>query len=234
MADSTVAALTALATIDGNELFYCVDDPAGTPADRKATLDQIRAVPFNYIAGRWYYPNGIIGHTSASAAGIDSIRLFPFFVHQKVTVSDLAIRISTLQAGQNMQAAIYANNVTTAKPTGNALSSTGNISTAGTGNISAALGANVQLTPGLLYWLATNASHAGIVAAAINPNDNVMSIAHGTSTLNNIMASSGSTMSGLSVAQTFGTWPDLTSASFTELSNAATIPIVVFKVTSVP
>lgn len=37
MADSTLAALTAATSLDGDELLYLVDDPSGTPADRKVT-----------------------------------------------------------------------------------------------------------------------------------------------------------------------------------------------------
>lgn len=43
MADSTVAALTSVAAIDGNEVMYLVDDPAGTPLDRKVTTAVLAA-----------------------------------------------------------------------------------------------------------------------------------------------------------------------------------------------
>lgn len=38
MADSKVSDLTAVAALDLSELLYLVDDPAGTPLDRKITL----------------------------------------------------------------------------------------------------------------------------------------------------------------------------------------------------
>lgn len=42
MADSNLPALTAVAALDGTELLYLVDDPAGTPLDRKVTLATLR------------------------------------------------------------------------------------------------------------------------------------------------------------------------------------------------
>jgi hypothetical protein len=41
-------------------------------------------------------------------------------------------------------------------------------------------------------------------------------------------------MVGLTVAQAFGSWPDLTSGSFTELAASGTIPIVQLQVVSTP
>lgn len=43
MASSATPGLTALATVNGNELLYVVDDPSGTPLDRKVTVDQLKA-----------------------------------------------------------------------------------------------------------------------------------------------------------------------------------------------
>lgn len=44
MADSTVAALTEATTLGGDELFYAVDDPSGTPANVKVLASTIRSV----------------------------------------------------------------------------------------------------------------------------------------------------------------------------------------------
>jgi hypothetical protein len=43
-----------------------------------------------------------------------------------------------------------------------------------------------------------------------------MSALIGSATLGNIASGAGTASLGLSVSQAFGTWPDLTSASFTE------------------
>ena len=41
MADSKVADLTAITTLGGDELVYVVDDPSGTPVDRKITAKNL-------------------------------------------------------------------------------------------------------------------------------------------------------------------------------------------------
>jgi hypothetical protein len=42
MADSKLADLTAITSLGGDELLYVVDDPAGTPVDRKVTVADLR------------------------------------------------------------------------------------------------------------------------------------------------------------------------------------------------
>lgn len=44
MADSKVADLTAVTTLDGDELLYIVDSPSGTPADRKVTAKVLSGI----------------------------------------------------------------------------------------------------------------------------------------------------------------------------------------------
>lgn len=41
MADSKVTALSAIASVAGEDLIYIVDDPAGTPTSKKATVTQL-------------------------------------------------------------------------------------------------------------------------------------------------------------------------------------------------
>lgn len=47
MADEKLTALTALTTLTGDDLFYAVDDPAGTPVQRKVTAAVVRQYIFN-------------------------------------------------------------------------------------------------------------------------------------------------------------------------------------------
>lgn len=41
MPDAELADLTAITSLDGDEILYVVDDPSGTPADRKVTVDDL-------------------------------------------------------------------------------------------------------------------------------------------------------------------------------------------------
>ena len=61
MADSKVPDLTAIGALASGDLVYVVDDPGGTPLDRKATVDQVK---------EFCYPRGFVyGGKLSNAAG---------------------------------------------------------------------------------------------------------------------------------------------------------------------
>lgn len=183
-----------------------------------------------YIVGNWYVPPQIPQLASGSNPTAGSIRLYPGYIKQQVTINSLGVRINTLAAGGNVQLAIYANNPATGRPTGTALASTASITTAAAGNFNSAV--SVQLMPGL-YWFAANCDNATAVFESISNLSPSATYLIGSSTQNiSLQGSTGIT--GLSVAQTFGTWPDLTAASFGEVIASNTFPIVQFKIASVP
>lgn len=72
MADSKVADLTAIAAIAGDELLYIVDDPAGTPLDRKVTVTNLLASVQPLDADLTTLATAF---TSASASGPASLAL---------------------------------------------------------------------------------------------------------------------------------------------------------------
>jgi hypothetical protein len=168
-----------------------------------------------YIAGNWY--QAIEGASVGAGAAIaaNTIKLLPFVVYRPITVQGLAARVTTLSGGGNFQLAIYGHNAATGRPTSTALCSTGNISTAATGTIGAAVTANRLLQPGL-YWMAINQDNSTAVYQTLTAGVAQMTALIGSATLGNIASGAGTASLGLSVSQAFGTWPDLTSASFTE------------------
>jgi hypothetical protein len=183
-----------------------------------------------YIANNWYTPSGVMALTAGSIPGSGSIRLFPGIIKQQITINALGVKVSTLSNGGNVQAAIYANNSATMRPTGNPLVSSASMSTTTAVAVNAAV--SLQLGPGL-YWFASNSDNATSICTALAGSAlNITSIL-GTSTQGNLLGNSAA-LGGLSVSQTFGTWPDLTSGSFSDVSGTSSIPIVVFKVASVP
>jgi hypothetical protein len=139
------------------------------------------------------------------------------------------LRISTLSGGGNVQCAIYANNPATGRPTGNALVSTASITTASTGSVNAT--ASVQLEEGL-YWFATNCDNATAVFVTLTVDSISISQMIGSATQGNCLGA-GQTITGVTATQTFGTWPSLTSATFTE-DTTQNSPLVQFQVGSVP
>lgn len=182
-----------------------------------------------YIANNWYVPFGPQNAFAAGAApGANSIRLYPALIKQKMTMIAMGVRVTTASAGGNAQVAVYAHNPATGRPTGAALITSVNLDTSSLANsVGTAFG---QLAPGF-YWFATNSDN-GTSAYASLGSDPYMSQLIGSTTQQNSIAGSNF-LTGLSVSQTFGTWPDLTSATFTEVTTA-TIPVLQFKVGSVP
>lgn len=64
MADSKISALTALDSFASGDLIPMVDDPSGTPATKKATINQVQS----YIvaqANTWTAQNTFDGDVSA-------------------------------------------------------------------------------------------------------------------------------------------------------------------------
>jgi len=183
-----------------------------------------------YIVNNWYLPYALTSFVASIAPGANSIRLFPAFIKHRVTISALGLRVATLSAGGNVQVAIYANNPATGRPTGTALVSTASMSTAAVANVNAA--ASVQLEPGL-YWFATNCDNGTATFAGAAASTVYVGAVIGSATQGNDLLGT-QTLLGLSVAQTFGTWPDLTSASFTEVLTSGSVPLPQFKVGSVP
>lgn len=179
-----------------------------------------------WVAGRWY--NLFRAVLAAGVASQDTIQLTPFYVPVVMTISDLGTRVTTALAANNLQLAIYASDPITKKPTGNALAVTGNISTATGTTVSADItGANVTLTPGL-YWAAINHSGATSVAQGVATSGTQAGpLFYGSATLSSINNSANNSSLMLVVTQTYNTWPDLTSASFSESNSAG--PIIFLK-----
>lgn len=228
MADSSLLALPTASSLDGSEYLYVLK--AG--ADGKVRVDQLpnNFLQPSYVPGRWYLPRlrGLVGAGVALPA--NSIRFIPFEQPVPITVADLALRVTTLAAGGNVQAAIYAADPSTARPTGAALISTGNLSTAAATTVAGSLAASVTLQPGL-YFMAVNAD-ASAGGAAILQAMNAASVQAaslvGSGTVGNVLVGAASANLILTLAQTFGTWPDVTASTFVE-SAATSCGVIALK-----
>jgi hypothetical protein len=183
-----------------------------------------------YIVGNWYLPftNGILA--GGAAPGANVIRLTPFQINEPITISDLAVRISTLSVGGLCQAAIYACRPTSNLP-GKLLGRTGSMSTTSAATVSAGIeGQDVKLAPGI-YWFGINQDNA-TVAFVMQPTTSTnMARIIGSPTVTEVLETGSSTSRPCqSFTQTFGTWPDLTNATLAVSSNHA---IGAFKVSAV-
>ncbi len=183
-----------------------------------------------YIVNNWYLPDGILSVAGGANGGIGTLRIHPGFVRHRCTISTLGVRISTTNAG-NVQAGFYAHNPATGRPTGNVLASTASMSTASAATVTATASAQVE---GGLIWFGVMVDNATAVLTSIsNSLGSGMSNLIGSATPANVMSSTGG-LSGLAVTGTYGTWPDLTAASFTESTGSSGYGAVQFKVGSVP
>lgn len=164
--------------------------------------------------------------TTFVLAAINKIYYSPVFLRRPLTLSDLGIFIGATDAAKAFAVAIYANNSSTARPTGTPLAATGDISTTSGGYIGADItGSNVALSPGV-YWIAiwgntTTATYAGFTTNQYG----ALGVVSGNSTLSSVLANQ------ISSDETFNSsaWPDAASETFTVISTGK-IPVVFGKV----
>lgn len=179
-----------------------------------------------YVSGRFYLTLNTGATYSTAALSSGTIRLTPFLIKERVTISEMGVRVTTLAASSNIQAAIYNTHPTTKRPTtlvGNTASMAGTAAAVVTAAISQG---NQTLDPGW-YWFAANSDAAPIVQGAAAGAPAIPSL-HGSTTQTTVIGSSG-TLNYLTTTATFGTWGDLTSATFTEATNSGA-PVGTFKV----
>jgi hypothetical protein len=149
MADSKISDLTALANVDGNELLYVVDDPSGTPADRKMTVEQLgmtRQIP--YFTNSEIYlsvPMSAVGTVTISA---NRLYLHPVWVPYRKAFTTLACVVSTLTAG-NARMGVFNSNQQTGQPTTLVAEGAAAIDTSTTGTKTATI--SQTLNPGMYY-----------------------------------------------------------------------------------
>lgn len=188
--------------------------------------EPIAKTHFGYVSGRWYSFSGFGVHSVGLNPGAGSIRLYPIIIRSPVVIDTLGVRCNTGHAGGNIQAAIYTASAGTKLPIGEELVATASMAADNAGVLSAS--ASLILAPGL-YWAATNCDNTTNVFDSVGASAGEIPELIGTATQSSLIGGSGSSMSGLSTAASFGTWPDLTAASFTAVA-ASSIPTLHFKV----
>jgi hypothetical protein len=183
-----------------------------------------------HVAGRYYWSSKFAFGAASAGSSTNTVQT-PFLLSETVTLSELAVAISTASAGGNIKLAIYASDPTTHLPSGAPLAATGNLSTTSTGQVSGAIvGGNVQLVAGL-YWFAWQADNSTVVCLGPSTSAADYTFLAGTTTLGNL-ASSTNPRLVLNTTSVYGTWPNLTSSPGSE--SVGSPWTVAFKVASVP
>jgi hypothetical protein len=186
-----------------------------------------------YVVGNWYMRTpGTAGAGAAITATAG--RFIPFIPVQSVTISALGARVAAV-GSSNLQFAIYAGAVVAGqgwRPTGTALGTTGNVVNTSVATVQGALGSSVSLTGGQVYFLAVMCGDATCVCTTMVTGAGSTFWMIGDATLSNVFFSNESVTS-VSTPTTFGTWPNVTSATWTE-ALVNTYAEVIFKVASIP
>ena len=160
------------------------------------------------VTGRYYPLSVPFAPAAGSAVTANTVYFDLFMLPHDLTASELVCAV-TSAAGTNAYMAIYATNASTKKPTGTPIASIASaVSSASTGAKNAALSSNVALTAGTLYAAAICCDGAATFRA---------NTVNGSAALHGfISALNGSFSLRHNTTSTPGTWPDMTSAGFSE------------------
>jgi hypothetical protein len=212
----TIAAadVSGLATVATSGAYA---DLSGTPST---------FTPVAWAVNRYVCPiNATVGSGSAIAA--NTIYLMPFVAPRSFSFSELGARINTAAASSNFQLAIYGSS-SSLLPTGTAIASTASLSGASATALSGS--ATGSLTGGVLYWMACNQDSASLVYQSLVAASLMQTFSTGASTLAIATNGNSSATSFRTLSSTFGTWPDLTSATTTETSGAQRTALIYMRV----
>ena len=186
----------------------------------------------SYVTGNWYAPWGYgVAGGAPAAPGVNKIVCSYALIGNAVTINAIGGNVLTNDAGKHFQFGIYSTG-SWGRPSA-LVSSTADITLAGTGVVNSAVSSPLQ--PGG-YWFCENTDSAlAVLTAQSSVNNPIFQPAYIGSATQAPASSSGGNNAGISVAQTYGTWPAsfLSSQTWTEV-NTLICPILTFKVASSP
>jgi hypothetical protein len=202
------------------------------PPSKNAVFDKIESFVTPQIkSGNWFQLTAPATGNAGTAIGANTIYYSMFQVYRAVTISDLGARVATVQAAQNFKLAIYAHSTATGLPTGVPIAETGNMSTATSAVVTAdiAVVADVTLQPGH-YWAAIWCDHGTpTFTSNSGANTTVMAINAGSATADNLINANANISIMVSSAETYGTWPDAGSETYTERMGTARNVVMIAK-----
>jgi hypothetical protein len=206
----------------------------GTSAGTVAAGDDSRfTTPTVYAVGNWVNPYDGAA-VAGSALTASTIALYPFIFRRTATVDNLGARVTTVAAGSNVQLAIYDSDSNN-KVTGLPLGATGNLSGATATTVNASVTA-FTIEAGQIYWMAMNSSGTPVMLAPSALSTHMSNILGGPA-LADALGTATNSLVLRTVAQTFGTWPDLTAVTPTVVSasaNASKGGIVAMQISALP
>jgi hypothetical protein len=182
----------------------------------------------NYAIGRYFTPfDGRIISGSANTA--NTISLIPFTVKRGGTVTEIYARVQTAAAGSLFQLAVYAMGAN-GDPTGLPIGATASMSSAAGAGVADTLTTTFDLAANTPYYLAVNVNSGTTVAfAALAGEISYPWTVCGPSSLTGFNPGLGTACFNNTLSHTFGTWPNVTGATFGTVFGASRVPVALFK-----
>ena len=182
----------------------------------------------NYAIGRYFTPfDGRC--VTGSANNANTISFIPFKVERGGTVTEMFARVQTAAAGSSFQLAVYAMGAN-GDPTGLPIGATASMSSAAATGVADTLATTFNLAANTPYFLAVNVSTGTIVAFGALPSETLYPwTVCGPSSITGFNPGLGSNCFNNTLSHTFGTWPDVTGATFGTVFGNSRVPVALFK-----
>lgn len=214
--------------------FSAGDLGSAIRAKLNSAIDFVSGREPDVVAGEYTFAYDYVTLSAGQAPNTPNMYLIPLPVSQKKTLSSIGSFVAVGEAGKAFGFAVYAHNPTTNRPTGNALASTLATLSAATSavTVDGPLQSNLALTS--LVWIAfqTNSTTATWQCAPAGWAGVARLV--GNSSQSTLVTGVSSVLQSLTTPNaTFGTWPDLTSATFTP-NQSPRFPALHVKYASVP
>lgn len=170
------------------------------------------------VAGRYYRPARVAGTVIGAGAAMSAnvARFLPVHIHMPTTVDQLFATFTT--AGSNYQVAFYNDN--NGQP-GTEICHSASAVASTTFTAAALSGGGTAVIPAGLVWMGINVDNAATVAHTIATSVVWTDALVGSTTGADLRNGAGVVNWSWTTPLTFGTWGDLTSATFTKGFTAA-------------
>jgi hypothetical protein len=182
-----------------------------------------------HIVGNFY--TAPVTPVAGNAVTINIAYCSPIYIGEQLTINDLVVDVTTVGTS-NTQMALY-NSGSWGRPS-TLVGATADIANNGTGVKDTALASGpFQVGPGT-YWLCENTNDSAMKTEVISTTAGgyVPSVI-GSSSAIQVVGPPG-VVAGVNVAQTYGTWPTWTSGTSWTYQPNPVVPLIAYKVSSVP
>lgn len=181
------------------------------------------AHPGYTVTGQWHVPWPGATLANGAALAVNVARFIMFVPQQNVSIDRLGVRISTVGT-TNIQLAVYNDQIDSdGHRPGTEIGHTSDIVNTSAASVNGAFSdaSTKALTAGTPYWLGINNGDSACVCTSYATAGGNMGWLVGSQAQNEVIGSSLTAVNYVSTPLTFGTWGDLTAATFTTQTGAA-------------